>query len=494
LSEEEKSMCEGRTRSGAALFILAAALFAVSTACGSSGSDKAGGSSAGRPVALTLATHDRFAAVEFVKAVERLSSGSIQVEVRPLEHQGNVFDYETTVEGVRAGRVDLVLVPAGAWDTMGVTSFRALVAPFLVDSLALQRRVLESPLLPRMLEGVESLGLVGIAVLPGPLRRPLGATRALLGPGDYEGATIGIGPGGVTHATFRALGATPKEFDFGGAYDPTSIAGLDGLELDLRTVFNQGYLTSGSVSALTANVVFWPQAQTISINRRSFDALRPGQQTVLRRAGREAIAPESDLIATVYENEPLASGCRPGMLPFATAAQTDLAALREAVGSVYNELERDPLTRHLIAEIRAMRREMPSKPGQSLRCPRANLSARTDVSELDGLWRARLSREELLAAGMSRQDVDQCTCSTMTIELEKGHWLDAREGKYIATGRFTLDGNVLRVNGLGCSPDPCAPFTEEYTWSRYRDTLSLARIPGRRFTPLLIADSFTRGR
>ena len=53
---------------------------------------------------------------------------------------------------------------------MGVTSFQALLAPFLVDSLELERRVLESPLATRMLEGVEQAGVVGIALLAGPLR------------------------------------------------------------------------------------------------------------------------------------------------------------------------------------------------------------------------------------------------------------------------------------------------------------------------------------
>ena len=56
-----------------------------------------------------------------------------------------------------------------------------MLAPFLVDSLELERRVLESPLATRMLEGVEHAGLVGIALLPGPLRSPFGISHLLSG-------------------------------------------------------------------------------------------------------------------------------------------------------------------------------------------------------------------------------------------------------------------------------------------------------------------------
>ena len=145
---------------------------------------------------------------------KRLSGGTIRIETRG--GGSAIVDYERRlVDKVRDGEADLASVGARAWDRMGVTSLQALVAPFLIDSLESQRRVLESPITGRMLTGLEPLGLVGLAVLPGPLRRPLGLTRPLVGPRDYAGATIGVRYGRVAQDTLKALGATPKGYRIG---------------------------------------------------------------------------------------------------------------------------------------------------------------------------------------------------------------------------------------------------------------------------------------
>ena len=156
---------------------------ALLTGCSGSDGDKAGGVAEGKPVVLTLESEDDVqlsGAPEFAEAVERLSAGSVRI-VFAQAGRGTEIDFERgVVEDVRSGRADLGIVGARVWDTMGVTSFQALLAPMLVDSYDLELKVLESPLARRMLEGVEEAGVVGVALLPGPLRRPFGLSRPLL--------------------------------------------------------------------------------------------------------------------------------------------------------------------------------------------------------------------------------------------------------------------------------------------------------------------------
>ena len=245
---------------------------------------------AGRePVVLTLVTGDELWASEFAAAVKRLSGGTIQIDIRAGGDA--LLDYERRhVENVRAGKADLVSVGARAWDRLGVTSFQALVAPFLVDSVALERRVLESPLVERMLEGVEPLDLVGLAVLPGLLRRPFGLSRPLLGPDDYAGATFGIRYGGVARDTIEALGATAKGYRSAPWLDSTAPSSTCGRSRVTATT---------RPGQLTANVVLWARPETIVIGRKAFDRLPSAQQEILRRAGRETLAP----MAARLENE-----------------------------------------------------------------------------------------------------------------------------------------------------------------------------------------------
>ena len=54
-----------------------------------------------------------------------------------------------TLEDVKTGKVDMAWVGARAFDTVGVTSFQALVAPLLIDSYDLEAKVFNEGCLSR---------------------------------------------------------------------------------------------------------------------------------------------------------------------------------------------------------------------------------------------------------------------------------------------------------------------------------------------------------
>ena len=343
--------------------LTAAVLAALAAGCSVSHADKAGGSRPAKPLVLTLAAHDDDEAYStFAAAVERLSHGAIAVKIIGnwgVTGDRRELDFERGIIGaVRAGKVQLGIVGVRIWDTLGVDAFQALVAPFLIDSLELERRAIESPLASRALAMVEQHGVVGIAVLPGRLRRPLGITRPLIGVEDYRGAKIGTRPGAIARRTFRALGAQPA------TYVPTLLSGFDGAENDPLTIAENSY--DEGARALTGNVVLWPKPQTIVMNRRAYDSLRPAQQRILRAAGREAVVPELERIIR-DQRFGLTTLCA-AKLHVVTATPADLAALRKAVGPVYDQLRRDPLTRRWIAEIVHVKATQMSRPDVA-RCP-----------------------------------------------------------------------------------------------------------------------------
>jgi TRAP-type C4-dicarboxylate transport system substrate-binding protein len=465
--------------------VLAAALVALAAGCGGSGGDKAGGRAetsakqvapVGKPVSLTLVTVDLLWAEEFAAMARRLSGGTIRIEIRGGGKA--IVDYERRLVGkVRAGEADLASVGARAWDRMGVSSFRALVAPFLVDGLELERRVLESTLVERMLAGVKPLDLVGLAILPGALRRPLGLTRRLVAPQDYAGASFGIRYGRVAQDTIAALGATPKGYRIG------SLAGLDGAELDAWTVSRNEYAAAGA--KLTANVVLWPRPETIVISREAFDRLAPAQQEVLRRAGREAVAPALARVRK-EQDEALEVACGRGTLSLPSASASELTALRAAVRPVYAELDSDPLTRQLIAEIRKLRAGE-AADGESVRCPASHAGA----AELEGVWESSVTRKAMLAGGASADEAATYAGSGK-LELADRRWTFHGD-RATVTGTYVVTGDALRLTMLTCTANPCSPgAVTDYTWSVYRDTLSLTRRPGRPFWPRLIAKPATR--
>lgn len=461
-----------------AVLVVAVGLLAVG--CAGSGADKAGGQAAtvarpvGKPVTLTLITVDDLWASEYAAAVARRSGGSVTIRT----HLGGtaILDYERRlVEKVRTGDYDLASIGARAWDRLGVRSFRAFVAPFLIDSLQLERRALATPRAQASLAGVEGAGVVGLALLPGPLRRPLGLSRPLVAAADYRGATMGLRWGGVAQDAYRALGATPKAYRIG------SLAGLDGAELDLWTIGNNGYDVPGST--LTGNVVLWARPETIVIRRASFERLSPAQRDVLRRAAADAVAPVLRRLQREQQNA-LVEICNRGTLTLATAPDADAASLRVAVRPVYASLERDPATKALIAEISSRRIGVPA---DIVRCPPRSSSSQL----LEGRWRADVSRAEIRAAGGTPAEA-AAFAGPATLELRGGRWTFSNSTTTVK-GSYRVEGPVVLLTMRTCTINPCSPgMVTEYGWSVYRDRLTLSRRPARLFWPRLVAKPSAR--
>jgi len=135
--------------------VMLAALVIGAAACGSGGVDKAGGAVA-RPVVLTLVDGDAdtFNAQPFATAVSRLSHGSLQIKIegdwRPTDPT-----YETDlIKTVQAGKAQLGITASRAFDTVGIDSFQALQAPFLIDNYPLEQKVLDSAIPAAMLRGL----------------------------------------------------------------------------------------------------------------------------------------------------------------------------------------------------------------------------------------------------------------------------------------------------------------------------------------------------
>jgi TRAP-type C4-dicarboxylate transport system substrate-binding protein len=448
------------------------------------GADKAGGDDERKPVMLTVGNHDYLEtdpiASAFVSAVKRLSDGSLKLDVREGWRFYDVDSERGTIGDVAHRDIDLALVGARAFDRVGVTSFRALVAPFLIDSFAYEQRVLESPVVDRMLDGVEPRGLVGVGILPGGLRRPLGISRPLVRPADYVKAAMAVRPGGVATATFRALGGSSSGFR------PEQLPMYDGSELDVTTILNNRY--DAHARALTANVVLWPRATAIVINRKAYEALTTDQQQVLRDAARAAVAPAIETLRS-EERDSLVALCETGHLRLVDASPADRAALHQAVQPVYDKLERDSLTRELLGEIEKLGDGVPA--GEPLRCRKTHAnSSRTPV---DGRWRVDLSPAALAAAGASKEEIGKFK-GPITVDLRGGRWV-ARIGESgnVFRGTYRLDDDVLRLTLASCKPTNVCMAGEvtEYRWSVYRDKLSLSR--GRRYVfPALIAEPWTR--
>jgi TRAP-type C4-dicarboxylate transport system substrate-binding protein len=454
--------------------LLATIVALAAAGCGGTSTDKAGGAQKPKPTVLTMANGNGSTGElePFAAAAARLSGGTLRIEFKSAWRNG-AADYETGLIGdVKAGKADLGWAGSRAFDSVGVPAFDALHAPLLIDSYPLERKALESPLVGEMLRGLKPLGVVGLGVLPGPMRKPLGVSR-FVRPEDYAGKTLAIQRSQVAQQTLRALGARGAEIPSGGAIDR-----YDGIEQQVESIDANEYDKVDKY--LTANVNLWPRPIVLFMNATASEKLSGQQRAALRDAARAAL-PATLAAEQADEKHGAAGLCRHGV-SFVTASSADLAALRRAMQPVYDQLEHDPQTKAAIEEIRAMR----SDAGAIVEAPTCSNPgspphATRKVTPIDGAYRVHTTPADLRAVGATEGEVVPENYGTTMMVLDHGHFTQQQPQGDFAAGTYTVAGDTLtltftRTSGGENRNRPGEVF--DFRWSLYRDQLTLAPVGG----------------
>ena len=402
---------------------VAAMTVATLAAAGCSGGgtpdeDKAGGS--GRPITLRIGTNDfpgRFPAAaieEFARQAEQRSDG--QIRITPVWRAGGEFvdDWDQAAARlIMDGELDMGLIPARAWDALGVMSLRALNAPFLLTSEEQVGEVVtDDDLAGDMMAGLEEVGVAGLALVPEELRHVFGFAKPLVGPEDYVGGTIRASRSDTVYALLAALGANPDDLN-GRFWTRDDVAGIEsGFALAPESL----------PSTATGNVTLFPKVESLVVNRDVFAGLTDDQQAVLRAAAEAtrdwAVDAGSDhaVDAQTY--------CQMGgRVVWASDAQVE--ALERAAAPVYDQLEADPGTKATIAAIRRATDGLPA-PTPPAPCdpptqPVVNVPPPEGVTYQGGVIRAELDSEDLVDQGVPRQ-VASGWDGLVTITIKDGRW------------------------------------------------------------------------
>jgi TRAP-type C4-dicarboxylate transport system substrate-binding protein len=431
----------------AMLVMLAASVAACAPARDSGAADKAGGSRS--PVVLRLANSNNvdqpdMASVEhFAAEVAKLSKGSVRVRITYLAAGQQTPGVELrTIRMVRRGQFDLGWVGARAWDELGVTSFEALQAPFLVTSKSLLDRIVQSPMASEMLAGVEPRGVHGLALVPDYLRHPIGIAHPLVSLRDFRNARVRIQPSRVTAAIFRAVGAVPVEIS--NAQIGYALGGgrVDGEELSLLN------MPGGAIA--TANVALFGKTLTLFARRGVLERLRPSDRRAVLAAAADTVRfaisnnpPDAEIVRHVCVDR------RRVIL----ASAADRAALVRAVRPVYTLLNANSQTRRFIATITRLKNTTPHDP--SIIVPAACRSrvhapqrsgALRDPSLVDGTYRWVLTAKDAHAWDPTATHQGETFPLIGVAVLRDGNWrfppsaITSDDDR----GTYTIRGNRIR--------------------------------------------------
>ena len=274
------------TRQLAASTLASTLAVAVLTGCATSlqarGADKAGGSDA--PLVLRLGdvdSEDHSNTTQMLEYLRRAGREALRRHVARPRHlrrrRSRAADVEAQVaRKVRDGSFDLGWIGAAAWDELGVTSFQALHAPFLVTEDALLDRVATGPLAAQHAQrdstARASAGWRSF--------RNHYAIRSAFGvrwsPSAASAKPGGRDPSRATDAALRALGATPVH-RLGKARSGRDRRG----QADGRLESLVGYF---GPDVVTANVSIFPALHTLFANPASLRGLTDAERAALEQA------------------------------------------------------------------------------------------------------------------------------------------------------------------------------------------------------------------
>ena len=233
--------------------------------------------------------------------------------------------------------------PTRAWDTVDVSSFQALQAPFLITDQSLlgrgARRTRSRTRCSWASRTSDSSDSASTRISSATRSGTASRCRSV---GDFDGAGIRLVPSNATEALVHAFGGQPVYGLNGDEIDAAIQNGeLDGTETSI------GLAPEGSF--LTGNVILFPRVNTLFASEDGLASLSDEQRTILEDAARATI----DFAAST-QSEDVTAFCSAGG-QIVAASDADITELTRAARPVLDMLMTDPQTAAFIEEIGVMK-------------------------------------------------------------------------------------------------------------------------------------------
>jgi hypothetical protein len=325
-------------------------------------------------------------------------------------------------------------------------------APFLITSNEMISKVVTSDLAGEMLAGLNTAGVVGLALVPEGLREVFSFGEPLLTPDQFSGLVVRAPTSDTTRMLIQALGATVGPFN-GDAFSTGVRAGTIGAA---ESSFELAVDTLPRSATATGDLALFPKVNSLVVNNAAFATLTDDQQGILRVA---AQATRDHAIGAMTDPARAAAQyCGKGGTVVVTGAD-HVAAFRQAAEPVYAQLESDPSTKSFIDRLRDLTTGAPG-PASVTPCVPAAAATTTPVPPPtsdasvpfpEGVYRTEMSAKALLAAGIP-SDTANAMDGIDTLTIQGGQFMHEikRDPPDQCHGTYTVESGRLVVRLTDC--------------------------------------------
>jgi tripartite ATP-independent transporter DctP family solute receptor len=229
---------------------------------------------------------DGYPTVEAVRWMSRMlaeqTGGRLRIRVY---HAGQLGRESDTVNLARFGALDITRVNfAPLTNPFPLTQLFAM--PYVFESVAHMRRVVDGPVGREVLRSFERRDLVGLAIYDAGSRNFYDVRRPIVEPADLHGLKIRVPPSDIFLDMARAFGANPTPLPVNDVYSALQTRLIDGAENNWRTFHTSRAFEVARYVSHTAHS-YSPEALLMS--RRSFDELTPADRELIRSVAAQSV-------------------------------------------------------------------------------------------------------------------------------------------------------------------------------------------------------------
>jgi tripartite ATP-independent transporter DctP family solute receptor len=263
------------------------------------------------------------AARQFKERVEARTDGAVEIELYPANELGSPPEQlEQTVLGV----IDMNLPTQGGLDKYE-KAFGTVMMPFAFRSYEHAHQVLDGPFMAWAAPKLEEQGLILLSNWEYGFRNITNSVRAINTPADLEGLRLRTPPEVQIVAALEAAGAQTTQIAFPELPTALNQGVVDGQENPIGVIYHFKLYELQEHLALTRHVY---NSMVHVINKASWDALAPEQQTVVREESQAAAKLMRELVIE-QEAEELAKMREAGL----KITEPDLEAFKAKMDPAY---------------------------------------------------------------------------------------------------------------------------------------------------------------
>jgi tripartite ATP-independent transporter DctP family solute receptor len=200
-------------------------------------------------------------------------------------HSGQLGRESEAIDMARFGVIDITRVFSGALNN-ALPLTQALCLPYVFDSVAHLRRVIDGEVGQAVLDSFGARDLVGLAIYDSGARCFYNNKHPITSPADLHGMKMRVAASDIFIRLIRMLGANPTPMSLGETFSAMETHMIDGAENNMRSFHSSRHFEAAKYWSETRHS-YAPDVLVMS--RASFESLQPKDRELLVRLARESV-------------------------------------------------------------------------------------------------------------------------------------------------------------------------------------------------------------